>query len=148
MKLTQRIIETLKCPPTARDALVFDDEQRGLGVRVTASAGQNLPRAIHPRGAKATGPSGSCSAISLATARAAVQDILGKVATGRDPAAERKAAALEAVRKAAHEALTLEALLEQWKALHLADRRDRYRAEAIRAIKSAFLDRLMCRRPI
>jgi integrase len=71
-----------------------------------------------------------------------VQDILGKVATGRDPAAERKAAALEAARKAAHEALTLDALLEQWEALHLADRRDRYRAEAIRAIKSAFVDRL------
>jgi integrase len=142
VKLTQRRIETLECPPGAKDALVFDDEQRGLGVRVTASGGKTYLAQYTLGGQKRRVPLGSCSGISLAAARAAAQEILGKVATGRDPAAERKAAALEAAGKAAHEALTLDALLEQWEALHLADRRDRYRAEAIRAIKSAFVDRL------
>src|SRR5208283_541704 len=45
-------------------------------------------------------------------------------------------------RKAAHEALTLDALLGQWGALRLADRRERYAAEAVRAIKYAFADHL------
>ena len=39
MKLTQRRIEDLECPAGKKDMLVFDDEQRGLGVRVTASGG-------------------------------------------------------------------------------------------------------------
>src|ERR1700761_7077663 len=36
VKLTQRRIVSLECPPGRKDMLVFDDEQRGLGVRVTA----------------------------------------------------------------------------------------------------------------
>jgi hypothetical protein len=40
MKLTLNRIAGLKCPEGKRDMLVFDDEQRGLGVRVTASGGK------------------------------------------------------------------------------------------------------------
>ena len=40
MKLTLNRIDILKCPEGKRDMLVFDDEQRGLGVRVTASGGK------------------------------------------------------------------------------------------------------------
>jgi hypothetical protein len=40
MKLTLNRIDSLKCPERKRDMLVFDDEQRGLGVRVTASGGK------------------------------------------------------------------------------------------------------------
>ena len=85
-------------------------------------------------GIKRRVPLGSCAAISLAAAREAVRAILGDVAKGRDPAAERK----EAARQASSQALTLEALLEQWRALKLADRRERYAAEAVRALKHAF----------
>ena len=67
---------------------------------------------------------------------------MGDLAKGRDPAADRKEAAQKARSKAAHDALTLEALLEQWDALHLADRRKRYRAESVRAIKIAFASNL------
>jgi integrase len=87
-------------------------------------------------------PLGSCSAISLASARDAVRSILGDVAKGRDPAAERKAAALEVLRKAADEALTLEVLTGQWRTLRLADKRERYATEAVRAIRYAFRDQL------
>jgi integrase len=142
MKLTQHKIETRKCPPEKKDILVFDDEQRGLGVRVTAGGGKSFVAQYTFAGSKRRIPLGSCSAISLAAARAAVQAIMGDVAKGRDPAAERKQAAREARRKAAHEALTFGALVEQWEALHLVDRRDRYRTEAVRALKYAFADRL------
>ena len=141
MKFTQRRIEELACPPDRKDVLQFDGH---LGVRATKAAvkgslaGKFYLAQYSLAGTKRRVPLGSCDAISLAAAREATKAILGDVAKGRDPAADRKEAALEAKRKAAHDALTLEALLEQWDALHLADRRERYRAEAVRAIKVAF----------
>jgi hypothetical protein len=140
MRITQRRIEDLQCPAGRRDMMVFDDEQRGLGVRVTASAkknsltGKSFLAQYRHAGEKRRVPLGSCSAISLAAAREAVRAILGDVAKGRDPAAERK----EAARQASGRASTLEALMEQWRALKLADRRERYAAEAVRAIRHAF----------
>jgi hypothetical protein len=40
MKLTERKIETLEVEQGRKDRLVFDDAQRGLAVRVTASGGR------------------------------------------------------------------------------------------------------------
>ena len=145
MKFTQRRIEEFACPPDRKDVLKFDGH---LGVRVTKAAqtgsltGKFYLAQYSLAGAKRRVPLGSCDAISLAAAREATKAILGDVAKGGDPAADRKEAALRAGRKAAHDALTLEALLEQWDALHLADRRERYRAEAVRAIKFAFAQSL------
>jgi hypothetical protein len=84
----------------------------------------------------------SCSAISLAAAREAVQAILGDVAKGRDPAVERKQAALEAKVKAEADALTLGVLVDRWEARHLASKRPAYAAEATRALRFAFKKRL------
>jgi integrase len=142
MKLTQTRIEGLKCPPEKRDVLVFDDEQRGLGVRVTASGSKTYLAQYSFHGQKRRVPLGSCSGVSLAKARDAVRAIMGDVAKGIDPAAERKNAAAEARRKAAHETLTLQALLSDWQALHLASKRPSYAAEAVRALRNAFSRRL------
>ncbi len=138
MKLTQTRIDSLKCPPGKRDTLVFDDEQRGLGVRVTASGGKTFLAQYTFHGQKRRIPLGSCSGVSLAKARDAVRAIMGDVAKGIDPAAERKKAAAEARRKAAHEAMTLAALLSDWQALHLASRRPGYAVETVRALRNAF----------
>jgi integrase len=138
VKLTQRTIDKLECPPGKKDALVFDDEQAGLGVRVTASGGKRFLAQYSYAGAKRRIPLGSCSAISLAAARDAVRVILGDVAKGRDPAADRKEATQETRRKATHDALTLGALLGQWESLRLADKRERYAIEAVRALRHAF----------
>jgi hypothetical protein len=123
MKLTQRRIETLKCPVGKKDILVFDDEQTGLGVRVTSGGGKSFLAQYRHVGEKRRIPLGSCSAISLADARKAARAIMGDVAKGLDPASDRK-------RKAAQDALTLEALVGQWETLSLADRRERYASEA------------------
>jgi hypothetical protein len=131
MKLTLNRIDILKCPEGKRDMLVFDDEQRGLGVRVTASGGKTYLAQYNWHGQKRRIPLGSCSALSLAKARDAVRAIMGDVARGIDPAAERKKAK-------AHEALTLSALLSDWQALHLASKRPKYAAEAVRALRNAF----------
>jgi integrase len=138
VKLTQRRIETLECPAGKKDALVFDDEQRGLGVRVTKGGGKTYLAQYTIAGSKCRIPLGSCRAISLAAAREAVQAILGDVAKGRNPAAERKRAAREAKEKAEAEALTLGVLIDRWKTGHLAGKRPRYAAEAPRALRFAF----------
>ena len=135
MKLTQRRIEGLECPAGKKDILVFDDEQSGLGVRVTAGGGKSFLAQYRHAGEKRRIPLGSCSAISLANARNAARAIMGDVAKGHDPASERK-------RKAARDALTLDALIEQWETLGLAGKRERYVAEAGRAIRYAFADHL------
>jgi integrase len=138
MKLTQRRIDDLECPAGKKDALVFDDEQRGLGVRVTTGGGKTYLAQYTKAGSKCRIPIGSCSAISLAAARGAVQAILGDVAKGRDPAAERKRAFREAKDKAEAEELTLGVLIDRWEAGHLAGKRSGYAAEATRAVRFAF----------
>jgi hypothetical protein len=42
MKRTERKIEGLACAVGRKDALLFDDEQRGLAVRVTATGCENF----------------------------------------------------------------------------------------------------------
>jgi hypothetical protein len=138
VKFTQTRIESLRCPPGKRDMLVFDDEQRGLGVRVMAGGGKTYLAQYTFHGQKRRIPLGACSAVSLAKARDAVRAIVGDVVKGIDPAAVRKKAVAEVRRKAAHEALTLAALVSDWQALHLASKRPRYAAEAVRALNNAF----------
>ena len=76
-------------PPDKRDMLVFDVEQRGLGVWVTATGGKTFLAQYTFHGQKRRIPLGSCDAVSLAKARDAVRAIMGDVARGIDPAAER-----------------------------------------------------------
>jgi integrase len=134
MKLTQRRIETLECPPGRKDMLVFDDEQRGLAVRVTAGGGKSFLAQYSFVGSKRRIPLGSCSAISLFDARLAARQIVGAVAGGKDPANERKSVALDAKRKA----LTLGALIGQWDKLHLSSKRPNYAIAASSALRRSF----------
>jgi len=60
--------------------LVFDGEQRGLGLRVTAGGSKTYLAQYNWHGQKRRIPLGSCSALSLAKARDAVRAIMGDVA--------------------------------------------------------------------
>jgi integrase len=142
MKLTQRRIEGLICPAGKKDKLAFDDDQKGLAVRVTASGGKTYLAHYSHAGKKRRVPLGTVDAISLAQARIAARAIMGDVAKGRDPATERKEKALAAKRKKAHDALTVGKLVGDWEALHLVNKRPRYAFEATRAIRSVFKDYL------
>jgi hypothetical protein len=142
MKLTERKIETLAVENGGKDRLVFDDAQRGLAVRVTASGGRTYLAQYTLHGHKWRVPLGARSALSLAKAREAAATIMGDVAKGRNPAAERKDAAKAERAKRARDRLTLLVLIEDWKRLHLAGRRASYAAEAVRAQHCAFADAL------
>jgi integrase len=142
MKLTERKIEKLSTEHDLKDRLVFDEAQRGLAVRVTASGGRTYLCQYTLHGHKWRVPLGACSAVSLSKAREAAAAVMGDVAKGRNPVAERKeAAAAERVRRARNR-LTLRVLIDDWNRLHLARRRPRYAAEAVRALHYAFADHL------
>jgi hypothetical protein len=69
MRLTEREIDRLTCPPGSRDKLVFDDVQKGLAVRVTVTGSKTYLAQYTISGQKRRVPLGACSAISLAKAR-------------------------------------------------------------------------------
>ena len=100
MKLTERKIGKLAPEPGRKEKLVFDDAQRGLAVRVTISGGQTYLCQYTLHGHKWRVPLGACSAVPLAKARQAAASIMGDVAKGRNPAAERKQAWQPSVRNA------------------------------------------------
>jgi integrase len=133
MKFTQRRIEDLICPAGRRDVMVFDEEQRGLGVRVTSGQGKSYVAQYTFAGSKRRVPLGLCSAISLAAAREAVRTILGDAARGVDTAAERQAKL-----KAVADAVTLAELIDLWDKLHLSTRRENYSTAATGALRRAF----------
>jgi len=140
MKLTEAAIAALECPPDRRDMMMFDTEQKGLGVRITKQGGrvfilQWIDGATRDKRREVLGDFGK---ITLKQARQAAQARLGDVAKGIDPRAVRKAqeAAVKAAK--AEAAFTLASLLDDWGKLHLAQRRERYRVEAIRSLSIAF----------
>jgi integrase len=142
MKLTERKIETLEVEHGRKDRLLFDDAQRGLAVRVTATGGRSYLCQYTLHGQKWRVPLGACSAVSLAKAREAAAAVMGDVAKGRNPVAERKEAAAAERAKRARDRLTVRALIDDWHRLHLAGRRPRYAQEAVRALHYAFADAL------
>ena len=142
MKLTERKIETLTADPGQKDRLVFDDAQRGLAVRATASGGRTYLCQYTLNRQKWRVPLGSCSALSLSKAREAAAAIMGDVAKGRNPAAERKEVAAAEWAKRARGRLTLAVLIQDWSRLHLIHRRPRYAAEAVRALRHGFAKHL------
>jgi integrase len=83
-------------------------------------------------------PLGAWGSLTLEQARAAVRVRMGEVAQGKDPLAERRAKRAEAEAEREASRLTLRALLDQWARLGLKDRRESYRAEAVRAVSHAF----------
>jgi integrase len=140
MKLTEAAIDGLECPPGRRDAMVFDTEIKGLGVRLTRQGGKIfvLQWRDDVTREKRREVLGDFGKITVKQARKAAQARLGDVAKGIDPRAVRKAeqAAVKAAK--AEAAFTLASLLDDWGKLHLAQRRERYRVEAIRSLSIAF----------
>jgi integrase len=137
---TDKSLKALTLEPGRKDRLVFDDVCPGLGVRVTA-AGRKLFLAqwVDPTiKRKVREPIGTWGAITIEQARTAARALLGDVARGINPKAEKEKAKAIAEQERRDTALTLDALISEWATLHLANRRPVYRAEAQRAIRHAF----------
>jgi integrase len=145
-KLTDRFLAALKVENGRKDRLVFDSACPGLGVRVTAKGTRTfIAQWTDPATRrKVREPLGVWGNLTIEQAREAARARLGAVAKGIDPKAERLRRRAEAEREQAETALTFDALIEEWKALHLAHRRPRYAAEAERAIRCGLPGLLKC----
>lgn len=128
--------------------LVFDDDLRGFGLRVT-SAGTKTFIFQYRRGSAVRrvkigeyGPG-----LTPTQARRRAEELRGEVAGGADPAAARQAAiaaelAGAAARHSARaaEALTFAKLVDLWDIKRLVHRRPAYRREATRALRHSLPD--------
>jgi integrase len=143
-KFTDRFLAVLKVEDGRKDRLLFDSACRGLGVRVTAKGTRTfIAQWTDPvTRRKVREPIGVWGNITIDKAREAAHILLGDVAKRINPRAERERQRKESERERAELALTFVALVDEWAALHLTQRRERYRAEAVRAIKHAFPDLL------
>jgi integrase len=146
-KFTDRLLASLKLEDGQKDRLLFDTSCPGLGVRLTAKGTRTFLVQWTDRATrrKVREPLGVWGSLTIEQAREATRARLGSVAKGVNPKAERLQHQAEAERERAETALTFGALVDEWAALHLAHRRARYRAEAVRAIRRGLPDLL--RRP-
>jgi integrase len=139
MKLTEKVISALVCEQGRKDRLVFDDQVRGLGVRISASGSKNFIVQFRTvTGRKRRLRIGAWGAMTLEQARSIAKGTVGEAAVGRDPFAERKASRETARDSAGGDRLSLTALLGRWAEIGLCDRRQGYRREAVRAVSVAF----------
>lgn len=143
-KLTDRFLAALTVEEGRKDRLVFDTACPGLGIRLTVRGTRTfIVQWTDPATkGKVREPLGVWGSITIEQARDAARARLGAVAKGIDPKAERQRRRNEAERERSEAALTFDALIKEWATLHLAQRRERYRAEAVRAIRLAFADLL------
>ena len=165
-KFTDRFIRSFAPLPGAKDRLAFDSEVKGLALRATAAGGRTFlvqwtvvgtgERSGNLSGSgvqsqstrhakKIREPLGQYGSVTIDAAREAARILLGRLAAGFDPKAEREARKAEDARQRAaraaaniEAAFTLDTLISDWAAGHLATRRPRYAAEATRALRLAF----------
>ena len=139
-KLTDRFLSAFHVVPPRKDRLVFDSECPGLGVRATLTGTRSfVVQWTDPATKrKVREPIGVWGSITIEQARTAARVKLGDVARGINPAAERAKRKAADIALREEEALTLDALIDDWARLHLSARRPRYAAEAQRAIRLAF----------
>jgi integrase len=80
---------------------------------------------------------GQFGPLTVEKARSMASDLYEQVRRGRDPVADLESEQVTNARAKAETALTFDALIEDWKALHLIpNRRPRYADEAVRAVRN------------
>lgn len=94
MKLTAATVRKLKLPPGKDDAVFFDDDIGGFGLRVRASGYRSFvfQYQIGDRTRRLT--LGSAGKLDIGRARSMAKDAYAKIRLGCDPAAEKRASPL------------------------------------------------------
>ena len=131
MKLTQRTIEGLTCPPDRKDALFFDDALPGFGVRVSAGGTKTFLAQYSVAGAKRRVAIGAFGVLTPDEARRAAKGVLGEAAQGGDPFVDRRAKAEAARAARTEQVFKFGDLVTDWAAARASDRRPGYLREAV-----------------
>lgn len=144
-KISDRAVAALGCPPGRKDALFFDTDLKGFGVRVTGKGAKLFLLQYTLGGVRRRLPLGEFPAMTAAKARSAAEVARGVVKGGGDPWGARKAAELAAREreaalraKAAEQVFTFKRLLDAWKEKGLAHRRARYADDAFKRLTAYF----------
>ena len=134
-KLTQRTVETARCPPGKKDILIFDGETRGFGLRVTAAGSKTFIAQYHTPGGNRRMRLGTFGVLTVEQARQMARAVLGAAAKGDDPFTDRKARD-EAARRTKTEAeFTFARMVEAWAEARKDDRRPSYLRGAVACLK-------------
>ncbi|MDZ3836833.1 MAG: site-specific integrase [Rhodospirillales bacterium] len=140
-KLTKRIVDAAE--PDGRDWVLWDDEIKGFGLRLRAS-GAKVYLVQYRAGQGRRAPSRRYtigrhgSPWTPDAARREAKRVLGLVAAGADPAAERKEK-----RRTEQDALTVREVAERWLAEHVeAKRKPRTATEYRRLLRHTILPQL------
>lgn len=137
MRLTERAVESLACPPDRGEVLFPDDDVKGLFVRAYRG-GQRVYVVQYRLGGRGSRQRrerlGSVRQITLGDARKAARSLMGELAKGTDPVAERRQARLAPESR-------LDALLPKYEQ-HLARRRIVARKMAVSCLRRHFVERL------
>ena len=139
-RFTDLYIQRLVCPQDKKDFLVFDNETKGLGLRITSAGNKGFLVQWRDRSTqkKRRLPLGMWGSITLKTARDAAKIHLGTVAKGGDPIADLEAGEAREEAKQQELKLTLEKLIEAWESNHLAQRSESYKNKAPGALRRGF----------
>ena len=124
MKLTSTNVRSLTVPPGRSEAVFFDDDVKGFGVRVKATGARSYVMCWKVAGDHRRVTIGSVTDIDFGKAKGRAKDIKAAVRLGDDPAAEIKSAKLDA-------AQTFEATVTQF----LDTLRPRYRPLSFKEIE-------------
>ena len=148
VRLTERVVETARCPEGRKDLLLFDAALPGFGLRVSASGAKTF--LVQYRGvgrAVRRIPLGRFGTLTPDEARKRARALLGRVADGRDPVGEKRAEAAAAVEAAAvakqgaaKDAFTFATLVAGWVEARTGNRRPRYLEEARSTLRRSFAD--------
>jgi integrase len=129
MKLTATNVRTLTVPPGRTEAVFFDDDVKGFGVRVKPTGARSYVmawkvRALGGKSEHRRVTIGSVTDIDFGKAKDKAKNIKARVRLGEDPATEIQVAKLDA-------AQTFEATVKQF----LDTLRPRYRPRALKEIE-------------
>jgi integrase len=92
MKFTQASIARLTLPGGKNEAIIFDDDVPGFGLRLRASGSRTFIVQYSLGGRQRRMSLGTTKILDAATARQTARNLLAKVRLGHDPAVERTAA--------------------------------------------------------
>jgi len=145
IRLGKREVDALICPPDKHDLLVFDDDVTGFCVRVTRAGAKVFLMQYRVGKAVRRLRLGLYGDITPAQARSLALQVRLQLAAGGDPVIERQQRLEAQQRQAKEDALTFEALAEQWSNQGLEGNKERYRNEAARALRVNFA--LLARKP-
>ena len=138
VRLTDETVAEMRCPEGRKDALAFDADLPGFGVRIASNGKKLFLFQYNTAGGKRRVTLGTFGTeLTTAKARKKAEILRGQARDGRDPVGERRKAEAQAAAAAASAAYTVDVLIQQWTEHHLSARSASYQTRVPRDLRAA-----------